>query len=245
VLFAIFIVAGLVFIFGLEALVHRWLRSETRERVSTSTSVMIQVLAVFYSVLIAFVIEGERSAISEANDHVAAEAGAMSALFHDVGGFPPDVREPVRQAIVAYNRSVLTDDFHAVERTGQPSAQTNRKLIALYEAVQSAEPVVGTIAVGERPQRRHEGAAESQCRRRRHDSRTALLPGRRHQLRRARSGDTAEHTRARDARHAFGGACNRHRAEPCADRRPRASLQRLDRGQRSTAAGRRARVIAR
>jgi hypothetical protein len=43
---------------------------------------MIQVLAVFYSVLIAFVIVGERSAISEANDYVAAEAGAMSALFH-------------------------------------------------------------------------------------------------------------------------------------------------------------------
>jgi hypothetical protein len=41
-------VAGLVFIFGLEALVHRWLRSETRERV---------VLAVFYSGLIAFVID--------------------------------------------------------------------------------------------------------------------------------------------------------------------------------------------
>jgi predicted alpha/beta hydrolase len=57
-LFAIFIAAGLAFIFGLEALVHRWLRSETRERVSTSTSVMIQVLAVFYSVLIAFVIVG-------------------------------------------------------------------------------------------------------------------------------------------------------------------------------------------
>jgi hypothetical protein len=146
VLFTIFIAAGLVFIFGLEALVHRWLRSETRERVSTSTSVMIQVLAVFYSVLIAFVIVGERSAISEANDHVAAEAGAMSALFHDVGGFPPDVREPVRDAIVAYNRSVLADDFHAVERTGQPSAETNRKLTDLYEAVQRAEPEVGASA---------------------------------------------------------------------------------------------------
>jgi hypothetical protein len=75
--------------------------------VSTSTSVMIQVLAVFYSVLVAFVIVGERSAISEANDHVAAEAGAMSALFHDVGGFPPDVREPVREAIVAYNLALI------------------------------------------------------------------------------------------------------------------------------------------
>ena len=145
-LFAIFIAAGLAFIFGLEALVHRWLRSETRERVSTSTSVMIQVLAVFYSVLIAFVIVGERSAISEANDHVAAEAGAMSALFHDVGGFPPDVREPVRAAIVAYNRSVLSSDFHAVERTGEPSVDTDRKLDDLYDAVQTAEPEVGSSA---------------------------------------------------------------------------------------------------
>ena len=146
VLFAIYIAAGLVFIFGLEALVHRWLRSETRERVSTSTSVMIQVLAVFYSVLIAFVIVGERSAISEANDHVAAEAGAMSALFNDVGGFPPDVRERVREAILVYNRSVLSDDFHAVERTGEPSARTSRRLDDLYDAVQTAEPEVGTGA---------------------------------------------------------------------------------------------------
>jgi hypothetical protein len=39
-LFAILIAGGLAFIFGLEAIVHRKLRQETRERVSTSTSVM-------------------------------------------------------------------------------------------------------------------------------------------------------------------------------------------------------------
>jgi hypothetical protein len=60
-LFAVFIAAGLAFIFGLEAVVHRNMRSDTHERVSTSTPVMIQVLAVFYSVLIAFVIVGERA----------------------------------------------------------------------------------------------------------------------------------------------------------------------------------------
>ena len=145
-LFAVFIAGGVVLIFGLESLVHRWLPSETRERVSSSTSVMIQVLAVFYSVLIAFVIVGERSAISEANDHVAQEAGAMSALFHDVGGFPPDVRERVRESIIAYNRSVLNDDFHAVERTGEPSFETNGKLTNLYDAVQKAEPAIGSSA---------------------------------------------------------------------------------------------------
>jgi hypothetical protein len=52
----------------------------------------------------------------------------------------------VREAVVAYNRSVLTEDFHAVERTGEPSFQTNRKLTDLYDAVQTAEPAVGTSA---------------------------------------------------------------------------------------------------
>ena len=146
VLFGVFIAVGLAVIFGLEALVHRRLRPATRERVSNSTAVMIQVLAVFYSVLVAFVIIGERSAISEANDHVGAEAAAMSALYQDVGGFPPDARERVRAAILGYDRSVLEHDFHAVESTGEPSTETNRRLDELYAAVQSAEPEVGTSA---------------------------------------------------------------------------------------------------
>ena len=145
-LFGAFIAGGLAFIFVLEALVHRTMPSETRERVGGSTAVMIQVLAVFYSVLIAFVIVGERSAISEANDPVAEEAGAMSALFYDVGGFSPGARERVREAIIAYDRSVLTDDFDAVDRTGEPSVQTSRRLDNLYESVQAAEPEVGASA---------------------------------------------------------------------------------------------------
>jgi len=146
VLFAAFIAVGLAFTFGLEALVHRSVPSETRERVSNSTAVMIQVLAVFYAVLVAFVIVGERGAITEANDHVAEEAAAMSALYHDVGGFPADARERIRAAILAYDRSVLAHDFHAVESTGEPSIQTTERLDDLYAAVQSAEPVVGTSA---------------------------------------------------------------------------------------------------
>jgi Protein of unknown function (DUF4239) len=145
-LFATFIAGGLAFIFGLEAIVHRKLRQETRERVSSSTSVMIQVLAVFYSVLIAFVIVGERGAISEANDHVADEAAAMSALYQDVQGFPPEIREGVRRAIFEYDRSVLDDDFHAVERTGEPSPRTTVRLSRLYGAVQEGEPEVGNTA---------------------------------------------------------------------------------------------------
>ena len=41
VLFGVFIIGGLAFTFEVEALVHRRLPSETRERVSTSTSVRV------------------------------------------------------------------------------------------------------------------------------------------------------------------------------------------------------------
>jgi lysylphosphatidylglycerol synthetase-like protein (DUF2156 family) len=146
VLFAVFVAACLLFVFGLEALVHRRVPKETRERTSTSTAVMIQVLAVFYSVLVAFVIVGERSAISEANDHISQEAAAMSALYEDAEGFPPSSRDEVREAIIDYDRSVLEDDLHAIDDTGQPSPQTTDELGKLYAAVQAAEPVNGDSA---------------------------------------------------------------------------------------------------
>lgn len=138
-----FIAAALLFVFGLEAVVYRGFPKETRERTSTSTAVMIQVLAVFYSVLVAFVIVGERNAIGEANDHISDEAAAMTALFEDVQSFPPGARERVRNAIISYGRSVLHDDFHAVDDTGRPSPRTTARHGELYGAVQAAEAEVG------------------------------------------------------------------------------------------------------
>ncbi len=143
---AVFIAVGLAFTFGLEWIVHRRMDPDTRERVSTSTAVVIQVMAVFYSVLVAFVIVGERSATSDATAHVTAESAAMTALYHDVQGFPPFTRQRIRQAIFDYDRSVLKDDFDALDRTGEPSVLTTQKLGQLYDAVQSAEPEVGTSA---------------------------------------------------------------------------------------------------
>jgi Protein of unknown function (DUF4239) len=142
-LFAVFIAVGLLFVLGLEAFVHRRVHPDVRERVSTSTAVMVQVLAVFYSVLVAFVIIGERSTISQANDHISDEAAGLSALLHDTQSFPPAARQQVREAIFAYDHSVLTDDFRAVDRTGEPSTRTAAKLSDLYRAVQAAEPEAG------------------------------------------------------------------------------------------------------
>jgi drug/metabolite transporter (DMT)-like permease len=143
---AVFIAVGLAFTFGLEYLAHHRIQPETRERVSTSTAVMIQVLAVFYSVLVAFVIVGERSATSDAAAHVTGEAAAMTALFHNVQGFPPAIREPIRDAIFAYDRSVLREDFDAVDRLGGPSPRTTARLGELYASLQGAEPEVGGSA---------------------------------------------------------------------------------------------------
>ena len=143
-LFLVFGAAGLAFVFVLEFIVHKRMRPDVRERVRESTAVMIQVLAVFYSVLVAFVIVGERNAIGEANDHISAEAAAMSALYHDVGAFPPPARLEIQRALLAYDRSVLAQDFEAVDRTGSPSVATTNKLDELYRAVQRAEPEAGS-----------------------------------------------------------------------------------------------------
>src|SRR3982075_1966966 len=145
-LFAVFIAAGLLFVFALEFVVHRHVQPDVRERVSTSTAVMIQVLAVFYSVLVAFVIVGERSAIGSANDHISDEAAALSSLLQDTQSFPPPARQEVRRAVLVYDRSVLTDDFHSIDKTGQPSPKTAVKLSELYGTVQHSEPEVGTSA---------------------------------------------------------------------------------------------------
>ncbi len=71
----------------------------------------------------------------------------MSALFQDVGGFPSGVREPVRESILGYDRSVLERRLprrrahRRAERRHQPEAQR-----PVLPRCKSAEPVVGTSA---------------------------------------------------------------------------------------------------
>jgi drug/metabolite transporter (DMT)-like permease len=142
-LFLVWGAAGVVFVFGIEFVVQRRVHPDVRERVSTTTAVVIQVLAVFYSVLVAFVIVGERSAISDANDNISAEGAALAGLYHDVGGFPEPVRGDIQRAIAAYDLSVLNHDFRTADETGAPSAQTTAKLDNLYRTVEAAEPAVG------------------------------------------------------------------------------------------------------
>lgn len=143
-LFLVFGSAGLAFVFAIEFVVHRRLHPEVRERVSTSTAVMVQVLAVFYSVLVAFVIVGERNAISDANYNISAEGAALAGLYHDVGGFPQPVREDIQRAVITYDVSLLTHDFRAADRNGTPSADTTAKLDNLYRTIEAADPVIGS-----------------------------------------------------------------------------------------------------
>ncbi len=142
-LFLVWGVAGLAIVFAIELLVRHRLHPDLREQISSSTAVMIQVLAVFYSVLVAFVIVGERSAISDANDNISNEGGALAGLYHDVGGFPAPVRADIQRATVGYAQSVLARDFHTADETGAPDADTTAKLDHLYRTVEAAEPVVG------------------------------------------------------------------------------------------------------
>src|SRR5437763_16534063 len=92
-LFLVFGAAGLAFVFVLEFIVHKRMRPDVRERVSESTAVMIQVLAVFYSVLVAFVIVGKCNSIRDANDNISAQGDALPWLSHCLGRFRNQTRE--------------------------------------------------------------------------------------------------------------------------------------------------------
>lgn len=142
-LFLVWGAAGLAFVFAIELYIRHRLHPDLREQISSSTAVMIQVLAVFYSVLVAFVIVGERGAISDANDNISNEGGALTGLYHDVGGFPAPVRRDIQRATVGYAQSVLAQDFHTADQTGAPNTGTTARLDHLYRTVEVAEPVVG------------------------------------------------------------------------------------------------------
>ena len=142
-LFLVFGAVGLAFVFAMEFVVYRRVHPDVRERASTSTAVVIQVLAVFYSILVAFVIVQERSAITDANDNISSEGAALAGLYHDVGGFPEPARGDIQQAIRTYDRSVLNHDFPTADETGRPSADTTAQLDHLYRTVEAADPEVG------------------------------------------------------------------------------------------------------
>jgi hypothetical protein len=139
-LFGVFITVGVTLTLVAAVIVHARIPPEKRERAGGSTAAMIQVLAVFYAVLVAFMIVDEWSAFSNASGHVSDEAGALTNVYRDSRTFPGDSGAPVQRAIIDYARSVLEEDLDSVPESGQPSRDTSGKLDRLFTAVRDVDP---------------------------------------------------------------------------------------------------------
>jgi hypothetical protein len=149
-LFGVFIVGGVTLTLVAAVIVHARVPPEKRERAGASTAAMIQVLAVFYAVLVAFMIVDEWSAFSDASGHVSDEAGALTNVYRDSRTFPGDSGAPVQRAIVDYVRSVLEDDFDSVPETGEPSREASARLDRIFTVLQDAGPEAGSSAFYDR-----------------------------------------------------------------------------------------------
>jgi len=86
----------------------------------------------------------------QADQAVSAEAAATSELYRDLTAYGPDSR-PARQALIAYVRSVVNDEWPrlAIERDRSP--KTGAALVRLYEAIAAIEPATPrqTVIYGE------------------------------------------------------------------------------------------------
>jgi uncharacterized membrane protein len=139
-LFSSFIVGGVMLTLAAEIIVHKRVTPEKRARAGGSTAAMIQVLAVFYAVLVAFLIVEEGSAFSDASSHVSAEAGELTNVYRASETFPRESGERLQAAIREYARSAVNDDLDSVPETGGPSDETSKRLDRLFTILQNIEP---------------------------------------------------------------------------------------------------------
>jgi Protein of unknown function (DUF4239) len=139
-LFVTFAAIGVGFNLALDGVMRRFVSPEVRGRCGPTAAVIVQVLATIYAVLVAFVIVTEYSELREANDEVATKTAALTALNENSRVFPDGEGARLRTAILDYARVVVDDSFPALARTGEPEPVADRRLEAMFRALQDVRP---------------------------------------------------------------------------------------------------------
>jgi hypothetical protein len=112
------------------------------ERLRTNNEVAgfkFATVGVLYAVLLAFAVIVAWQNFSNAEDHVALEAGSAATLYRLAEGMEAEPRDAVRKQLTAYLESTITDEWPAME-DGNASATTTRALDDLYTAVLTSKP---------------------------------------------------------------------------------------------------------
>ncbi len=138
VLFLLLAIVGFAFTIGLSWLIRRFIEDDVRTKSSTSVTTVVGVIAGLYAVLVTFVIVNEWQTFNDAQAHVSAEAAALTAASFDVSVLPEPARTTIRDALVAYDRSVVCGEIPYLADHQGPNPPTREALRKLYVAVADA-----------------------------------------------------------------------------------------------------------
>ncbi len=114
--------------------------SHTRlENVNAVSSTVFQIGSVLYAVLVAFVVVVVWEQFGEAEDASRDEATAISDLLRDSAALPPENRAAAQDALLAYTRYVVDEEFPRMHR-GEKVTDQSDQLTAVWDVYLQVEP---------------------------------------------------------------------------------------------------------
>jgi len=102
-------------------------------------SSLIQIIAIFYSILLGFIIIMHWEDFNKAKKNVDIEASAFANILRDSYVFPPEIKQKINAAIGNYVLTVRNDEWDKL-RMAQSSELTASAIIRVFDVIQSYEP---------------------------------------------------------------------------------------------------------
>jgi len=114
------------------------LKAAPRQETDLAAALMV-VIAAFTGIMLAFSAVQAWQDYGDAEKAVSAEAAASAELYRDLTVYGEDSR-PARQALTAYVRSVVDDEWPRMAKGQDPSPKTADALVQVFNAIAAVEP---------------------------------------------------------------------------------------------------------
>lgn len=138
--FGIFFVGGFIALsVGLALALRPFVQKRFGEEHNAVFDTGFSAVGTMYAIVAGLLVFGVYSTFDDASKAAADEASNLVLMYHEAGAFPQPERDQARQAIAAYTRSVIEDDWPALA-DGKGSPKTDRALDRMYDVWAPMEP---------------------------------------------------------------------------------------------------------
>ncbi len=145
------LVDGALFVFGSVAISSAvlWVvrRAVPHQRLTPHYEVsgfVYAAIGVIYAVLVGFAVITVWEEIRDAEANAIHEANAAADLYRLAGGLPDPTRSMVREAVLAYTRTVIDVEWDAMYDRRGPSDEAVARIDALWQALTQVQPSTAT-----------------------------------------------------------------------------------------------------